>query len=56
MSATIDSDLFAQYFALPVYDRLEPAPVVNVEGMVFNVNEYYADDLASLGVVSVLQT
>ncbi|XP_071078923.1 ATP-dependent RNA helicase TDRD9-like isoform X1 [Haliotis cracherodii] len=52
MSATIDCDLFASYFALPVRDRLEPAPVVSVEGRVFRVSEFYADDLTpTLGVL-----
>ncbi|XP_041351970.1 ATP-dependent RNA helicase TDRD9-like [Gigantopelta aegis] len=54
MSATIESDLFANYFALPVRDRLEPAPVVSVEGRVFRVSEFYADDLSSLGEIPEL--
>ncbi|ESP02791.1 hypothetical protein LOTGIDRAFT_110746, partial [Lottia gigantea] len=45
MSATLDSKQFAQYFALPIRDKLEPAPVVNVEGRVFRVSEFYANDL-----------
>ncbi len=54
MSATIDTDLFANYFALPVRDRLEPAPVISVEGRVFKVLEFYADDLSpALGPVSI---
>ncbi|KAL5008137.1 hypothetical protein ScPMuIL_013718 [Solemya velum] len=45
MSATLDSDIFAQYFALPVRDRLEPAPVVSVEGRAYDVSEFYLEDL-----------
>ncbi|XP_050405391.2 ATP-dependent RNA helicase TDRD9 [Patella vulgata] len=46
MSATLDSKQFAEYFALPIRDRLEPAPVINVEGRVFRVSEFYANDLS----------
>ncbi|KAK7505535.1 hypothetical protein BaRGS_00003280 [Batillaria attramentaria] len=46
MSATMNSDEFAEYFKLPVGDTLEPAPVVNVEGQVFKVSQFFADDLA----------
>jgi HrpA-like RNA helicase len=53
MSATFDSEMFAQYFAMPVRDRLEQAPVVDVEGKPFKVNEYYAEDLIQLGPVSL---
>ena len=53
MSATFDSEMFAQYFAMPVKDQLEQAPVVDVEGKPFNVNEYYAEDLIQLGPVSL---
>lgn len=51
MSATFDCDLFGQYFAVPIRDRLEPAPVVTVEGRAYNVSEYYADDLTQLAEV-----
>ena len=51
MSATFDSEMFAQYFALPVRDRLEQAPVVDVEGRPFKVLEFYAEDLVQLGEV-----
>ena len=55
MSATFDSDMFAQYFALPVRDQLEPAPIVSVEGKPFKVTEYYAEDLQQLGEVKEKQ-
>ena len=53
MSATMNSDEFARYFSLPVMDVLEPAPVVNVEGQVFKVSQFFADDLSPLGPVGV---
>ena len=56
MSATFDSDMFAQYFALPVQDQLEPAPIVSVEGKPFKVTEYYAEDLQQLGEVGDSET
>ncbi|WAR19603.1 TDRD9-like protein [Mya arenaria] len=55
MSATFDSMMFAQYFALPVLDKLEQAPVVDVEGKPFKVLEFYADDLSTLGPLPVLE-
>ena len=54
MSATMNSDEFARYFSLPVMDVLEPAPVVNVEGQVFKVSQFFADDLSPLGSVGIL--
>lgn len=51
MSATFDTTQFANYFALPVRGRLEPAPVYTVEGRCFTVSEYYVEDLRQLGVV-----
>ena len=51
MSATFDSDMFAQYFALPVRDQLEPAPIVSVEGKPFQVREFYTEDLQALSEV-----
>lgn len=51
MSATFDCDLFAQYFALPVRDCLEPAPVVTVDEAPHTVSEYYVEDFKELGQV-----
>ena len=56
MSATFDSMMFARYFALPVMDRLEQAPVVDVEGKPFNVLEFYAEDIEQLGPVCWIGT
>ncbi|XP_060080350.1 ATP-dependent RNA helicase TDRD9-like, partial [Ylistrum balloti] len=54
MSATIDSEMFANYFALPLGRKLEPAPVISVEGKIFAVSEYYTEDLSVLGEVPPL--
>jgi len=50
MSATIESDLFSMYFAVPVRGRVEGAPVVSVDGKSFPVVESYLDDLKDIGV------
>ena len=50
MSATIESDLFSMYYAVPVRGRVEGAPVVSVEGKNFPVVECYLDDLHDIGV------
>ncbi|XP_048586381.1 ATP-dependent RNA helicase TDRD9 isoform X1 [Nematostella vectensis] len=49
MSATLESDLFSRYFAMPIRGQLEGAPVFAVEGNIFPVQEYYLEDLASVG-------
>lgn len=51
MSATIQSDLFSMYFAVPVRGRVEGAPVVTVEGKSFPVIESYLDDLTGIGMI-----
>ena len=53
MSATIDSQLFARYFSVPVRGMLEPAPVMTVEGQSYTVSEYYLEDLKPLGEVGL---
>ena len=50
MSATIESDLFSMYFAVPVRGRVEGAPVITVEGRSFPVVECYLEDLQDVGV------
>ncbi|XP_056021255.1 ATP-dependent RNA helicase TDRD9-like isoform X2 [Ostrea edulis] len=55
MSATFDCDLFAQYFALPVRDRLEPAPVITVDEAPHTVSEYYIEDIQGLGEIPALE-
>jgi len=51
MSATIDSDLFASYFSRHVGGKLEKAPAYKVPGHIFDVADFYLDDLAELGPV-----
>ncbi|NXH38339.1 TDRD9 helicase, partial [Dicaeum eximium] len=45
MSASINSEELADYFALPVHNGLNPVCVFKVEGRPFAVEEYYLDDL-----------
>lgn len=45
MSASINCKEFADYFALPVHNRLNPAYVLKVEGKPYAIEEYYLDDL-----------
>ena len=50
MSATIESDLFSMYFAVPVRGKVEGAPVVTVDGKSFPVVESFLDELTDVGV------
>ncbi|XP_017663142.1 PREDICTED: putative ATP-dependent RNA helicase TDRD9 isoform X1 [Lepidothrix coronata] len=45
MSASINSKEFADYFAIPLCNGLNPVCVFKVEGKPFAVEEYYLDDL-----------
>ncbi|NWS56225.1 TDRD9 helicase, partial [Chunga burmeisteri] len=45
MSASINCEEFADYFALPVRNCLNPACVFKVEGKSYAIKEYYLDDL-----------
>lgn len=45
MSASINCEEFADYFALPVHSGLYPACVFKVEGKPYAIEEYYLDDL-----------
>ncbi|KFQ25779.1 Putative ATP-dependent RNA helicase TDRD9, partial [Merops nubicus] len=45
MSASINCKEFADYFALPVHNGLNPACVFKVEGKPYAIEEYYLDDL-----------
>uniref|UniRef100_A0A673V8U2 ATP-dependent RNA helicase TDRD9 n=1 Tax=Suricata suricatta TaxID=37032 RepID=A0A673V8U2_SURSU len=45
MSATIDCREFANYFAVPVQNKMSPAYVFEVEGKPHPIEEYYLDDL-----------
>lgn len=48
MSATIDSKLFADYFAYELLGQLQAAPVLSVEGHMYSVKEHYLDDIRNL--------
>uniref|UniRef100_A0A8C6YX85 RNA helicase n=1 Tax=Nothoprocta perdicaria TaxID=30464 RepID=A0A8C6YX85_NOTPE len=45
MSASINCKEFAEYFAIPVHNKLNPAYIFEVEGKPYAVEEYYLDDL-----------
>ncbi|XP_071894342.1 ATP-dependent RNA helicase TDRD9 isoform X3 [Anas platyrhynchos] len=45
MSASINCEEIANYFALPVHNGLNPAYVFKVEGKCYDIEEYYLDDL-----------
>ncbi|KAM6130875.1 LOW QUALITY PROTEIN: ATP-dependent RNA helicase TDRD9 [Pterocles gutturalis] len=45
MSASVNCKEFADYFALPVPNGLNPAYVFKVEGKPYAIEEYYLDDL-----------
>ncbi|XP_045863863.1 ATP-dependent RNA helicase TDRD9 [Meles meles] len=45
MSATINCKEFADYFAVPVQNKMNPAYVFEVEGKPHSIEEYYLDDL-----------
>ena len=52
MSATINAHLFAAYFAQPLGEDLEPAPIFKIEEKLqYEVKNYYIEDLAPLGSV-----
>uniref|UniRef100_A0A8C8R6E9 ATP-dependent RNA helicase TDRD9 n=1 Tax=Pelusios castaneus TaxID=367368 RepID=A0A8C8R6E9_9SAUR len=45
MSATINCKEFADYFAVPIRNKLNPAYVFEVEGKPYAIEEYYLNDL-----------
>ncbi|NWY52909.1 TDRD9 helicase, partial [Chionis minor] len=45
MSASINCEEFADYFAIPVHNSLNPAYILKVEGKPYAIEEYYLDDL-----------
>ena len=52
MSATFEASIFASYFARRLQGIVEEVPVVIVEGRMFNVNEFFLDDIKHIGTVS----
>ncbi|XP_077537769.1 ATP-dependent RNA helicase TDRD9-like [Haemaphysalis longicornis] len=49
MSATFDVKYFADYFATPLLDSLEAAPIIEIPGKMKDVKEYYIGSLHTLG-------
>ncbi|XP_055969720.1 ATP-dependent RNA helicase TDRD9 [Sorex fumeus] len=48
MSATINCKEFADYFAVPVQNKMNPAYVFEVEGKPHSIEEYYLNDLGHI--------
>lgn len=48
MSATINCKQFANYFAVPVQNKMNPAYVFEVEGKPHAIEEYYLNDLGHI--------
>ena len=49
MSATLDSNVLADYFGSPVAGSVSPAPTLSVDGKMFDVEKHYIDELSGLG-------
>ncbi|CAH2328578.1 ATP-dependent RNA helicase TDRD9 [Pelobates cultripes] len=56
MSATINCNEFAEYFAMPVLNKLIPAYIFEVEGKPHDVELFYLDDLKHLPRIKSLPT
>uniref|UniRef100_A0A8C4VQE2 RNA helicase n=1 Tax=Gopherus evgoodei TaxID=1825980 RepID=A0A8C4VQE2_9SAUR len=53
MSATINCKEFADYFVLPIRNKLYPAYVFEVEGKPYAIEEYYLNDLRHISHIRV---
>ncbi len=53
MSATIEAQMFANYFSSRVEGIPRPAPKLSVEGRTHPVLEFFLDDIRHVGTVSV---
>ncbi len=51
MSATIEAQMFANYFSSRAEGVSHPAPLLYVEGRVHPVLEFYLDDISHMGTV-----
>lgn len=51
MSATFDVDLFGNYFAMPVNNKMEKPITISLAGKSYSVSEHWINDLASLGPI-----
>lgn len=54
MSASINCKEFAEYFATPIQDKMNPAYVFEVHGTPYAVEEFYLEDLQNLFPFRVL--
>ncbi len=54
MSATIEAQMFANYFSYRVEGVPRPAPRLFVEGRTHPVLEFFLDDIRHVGTVSVV--
>ena len=45
MSATIASQEFSSYFAMPMKDMMKPAPVITIEGQAHEVKVHFLEDI-----------
>jgi len=59
MSATFNVQRFAEYFSFPLYGKLAPAPIIDLDKSQdqktsFMIHEYYLCQLGLLGLVSSL--
>lgn len=52
MSATVDCSLFSNYFSILINGKKEGAPIIQVDGKMFDVAEYYFEDISGLSEVS----
>lgn len=53
MSATINCKEFADYFVVPIRNKLNPAYVFEVEGKPYAIEEYYLNDLRHISHIRV---
>ena len=49
MSATLETEVFADYFGSPFSGSVFPAPKLTVDGRMFAVKEHYLEELSGLG-------
>lgn len=56
MSATFDTDEFANYFRTPQYDEMIKAPTVNLDSpRLFKIKHFYLDDLEQIASKAVFE-
>ncbi|XP_044127975.1 ATP-dependent RNA helicase TDRD9 [Bufo gargarizans] len=53
MSATINCREFADYFAVPIHNKLVPACIFKVEGKPYDIEVFYLDDLKQIPNIKV---